>query len=232
MNPKTDKHGPKSDLTVRKLADSLAKVLGAPAFDVWITKKFDLGLFLENEEVPALIVGAGLMRRVQEREQRFLLARQLEKVKSGHHLWFKLPASEIEALVWGAAKLARPDLRVDRDAGELDNMMKKLTRFMSRRGRKLLEELGPRLPQLRLETERQRWASIHTANRAGLVLANEIEISIRAIARDAGIRPGFADANGAREVFGNNPEVKELLAYAVSEEYFAARTKLGFSIQS
>ena len=28
------------------------------------------------------------------------------------------------------------------------------------------------------------------------------------------------------------PEIRELLTYAVSEEYFAARAKLGFSIQS
>jgi tetratricopeptide (TPR) repeat protein len=232
LNARTDKHGPRSDLAIRKLADSVATVLGAPLYDLWVTKKHDIGLFLENEEVPALIVGAGVMRRIQERELRFLLARQLERVKAAQQLWFKLPASEVDLLVWGAAKLARPDLRVERDALELDNMVKKLTRFVSRRGRKSLDELAPRIGTLRFDVERHRTASLFTANRAGLALSNDVEIAVRALARDAGVRAMFADASGARETIGQSAEVRELLAYAVSEEYFAARAKLGFSIQS
>ncbi len=232
MNARADKHGPKADLAIRKLADSLAVVIGAPAYDLWITKKHDMGMFLENEEVPALIVGAGTTRRVQEREQRFLLGRQLERMKAGQQLWFRLPASEVDLLVWGAAKLARPDLRVERDAMELDAMVKKLTRFLSRRGRKALDELAPRIGTLRFDVERHRAASLFTANRAGLALANDVEIAMRALARESGVRGMFADAHGARESLGQSAEIRELLAYAVSEEYFAARAKLGFSIQS
>jgi hypothetical protein len=232
MNPRSDKHGPKSDLQMRKLADSLATVLGAPMFDLWITKKHDLGMFLENEEPPALIVGAGVMRRVQERELRFLLARQLERLKAGHHLLFKLPSAEVELLIWAAAKMVRPDIRVERDPVELDNMMKKLTRFLSRKGRKSLEELGPRLGTLRFEIERHRYAAQLTAQRAGLVLTNDIEVVLRTLAREANLRTVFADASGARETLGQSAEIRDILGYAVSEEYFAARTKLGFSIQS
>jgi hypothetical protein len=232
VNPRTDKHGTKSDLPVRKQADELAKVLGAPMFDLWITKKHDLGMFLENEDPPALILGAGVLRRIQERELRFMLARQLERLKGGHHLLYRLPPREVEMMVWAAAKLGRPDLRVDQDPIELDSMMKKLARVLSRRARKMLEDLSPKFQGMRFDLDRHKAAAIHTANRAGLVMTNDIEVVARSIAREANIKAMFRDAEGARETIGQSHEIREMLSFAVSEEYFAARAKLGFSIQS
>jgi len=46
------------------------------------------------------------------------------------------------------------------------------------------------------------------------------------------VRPVFRDAAGAEETVGQIPEVRELLAFAGSEEYFATRARLGFSIQA
>ncbi len=227
-----DKHTSKSDLPMRKVADELGRVLGAPPFDLWLTKKHDLGTFLENEDPPALIIGAGVPRRVQERELRFMLSRQLERLKGGHHLLAKLPPQEADLLLWAAARVARPDLRVERDPVELDNVTRKLTRFLSRRGKQLLSELAPRVGALRFEVDRHKAAALNTAVRAGLVLTNDIEVAIRSLARESGTKAVFADANGARDTIGQNSEIRELLAYAISEEYFAARAKLGFSIQS
>ncbi|MCC7385712.1 MAG: tetratricopeptide repeat protein [Deltaproteobacteria bacterium] len=232
VNARTDKHGNKSDLPMRKQADELANVLGAPLFDLWITKKHDLGMFLENEDPPALIVGAGVLRRVQDRELRFMLARQLERLKGGHHLLFRLPVAEVDRLVWGAAKIARPDLKVERDPVEIDEMGKKLRRFLSRRGLKMLEDIGPRLAGMRFDVEKHKAAALHTANRAGLVLTNDIEVVVRSIARESNTKAVFKDAKGAGDTIGQNTEIRELMSYVVSEEYFAARAKLGFSIQS
>jgi cellulose synthase operon protein C len=227
-----DKHTSRSDLPMRKLADELAKVLGVPPFDLWITKKHDLGMFLENDDPPALIVGAGVARRIQERELRFMISKQLERLKAGHHLIQRLSPQETELMVLCAAKIGRPDLRLERDPMEVENLSKKLLKFLSRKAKGALQELGQRMQAPRLDVERHRAATFHTANRAGLVLTNDIEVVIRSVARDAGTKAAFADANGARDTIGQNAEIRELLAYAVSEEYFAARTKLGFSIQS
>ena len=74
---------------------------------------------------------------------------------------------------------------------------------------------------------------MHTANRAGLVLTNDIEVAVRNIVRNhPNVRAVFKDAAGARDTIGKIEEVRELFRYAVSEEYCAARAKLGFSIQA
>jgi tetratricopeptide (TPR) repeat protein len=232
LNPRTDRFAPRAEHPVRRIADGLAEILGAPAFDLWITKKYELGLFVENGEPPAMIVGAGLPRRVQERELRFLLARQLERLKSAQQLLLRLPPRELELAVLGAARLVRPELRFDRDPGELDAASKRVARALSRRGRKLLEDLGPQLAQLRLDVERQRQASVLTALRAGFALTNDVEVVARSLAREVGLRAVFADAGGAREALGGSPEMRHLLTFAVSEEYFELRRRLQFSIQS
>lgn len=232
LNPRTDRHGPKSDHPVRKLADELAEVLGAPPFDLWTSQKTGLGLFLENEKPPALVVGAQFGRRLQDADQRFLLGRELERVKGGHALVAKLAAREIEGLLWGVAGLANPQIQgpVDPAAAE---QMQRLLKGVPSKTKKQLEEIGERLIRAPIDVARHRAAMGHTANRAGLALTNDIAVAVRNIAKNyPNVRPVFRDASGAEETVGQIAEVRELLAYAISEEYFAVRARLGFSIQA
>jgi hypothetical protein len=61
-----------------------------------------------------------------------------------------------------------------------------------------------------------------TANRIGLILANDLETTARMIATEA----GAVTAMPAKE------RLRELLAYAASEEYFTVRRHLGLEISS
>lgn len=232
LNPRSDRHGPKSDLAIRKLADELAEVLGAPQFDLWTSQKAGLDLFLENERPPGLVVGAQLGRRLQDADQRFLLGRQLERLKGGHHLLDSLGPRQIEALLWSVAALANPQVQAQVDPALADQMQRAL-KGVSSRARKSLEEVADRLVRTPIDIARHRAATQHTANRAGLVLTNDIAVAVRNIAkRYPNVRPVFRDAAGAEDTVGQIPEVRELLAFALSEEYFAARARLGFSIQA
>jgi tetratricopeptide (TPR) repeat protein len=231
---KEDRHTQKSDLPLRKWADEIAAVLGAPpVFDLWLTKKHELGFFLENATPPALIIGAAVPRKAQEKDQRFQISRLIERLKGGHQLLDLLPNKEMEALTWAIVKMTEPGASVPTDPASLDAMMKRVEKSISSRGKRLLYDMRSQLVQLRIDFTKYRLAAVHTGYRAGLVMTNDIEIAVRNIAKEhPDIRPVFADAKGAAATIGKIPEVRELLAYAVSEEYFAARAKLGFSIQS
>jgi tetratricopeptide (TPR) repeat protein len=231
---KEDRHGLKSDLSLRKWADEIATVLGAPPmFDLWITKKHDLGFFLENATPPALIIGAAVPRKVQEKDQRFQISRLMEKLKGGHQLLDLLTNKDLETLTWTVVKMTEPSANVPSDSASIDAMMKRVERSISSRGKKLLYDMRSQLVQLRIDFGKYRTAAQHTAYRAGLVMTNDVEVAIRNIAKEhPDIRPVFADAKGASNTIGKIVQVRELLSYAISEEYFAARAKLGFSIQS
>jgi hypothetical protein len=59
-----------------------------------------------------------------------------------------------------------------------------------------------------------------TASRVGLILANDLQAAAKAIATEQGVQTTL----GAKE------RLRELLAYAVSEEYFAVRRHLGLDV--
>lgn len=232
LNPRTDKHGPKSDLAVRKLADELAEVLNVPAFDLWTSQKAGLDVFLENERPPALIVGQQFGRRLQDADQRFLLSRELERLKGGHALLAQLGPRQIEGILWAVASLVNPGVQAQVDPAVADQMQRAI-RGVSSKARKQLEDAGALLIRGPVDVARHQAAMDHTANRAGLVMTNDVSVAVRNIAkRYPNVRPVFRDASGAEETVGQIPEVRELLAFAISEEYFAARARLGFSIQT
>lgn len=228
-----DRHGAKSPMALRGLADELADALGGvPVFDMWVTRAFDLDVFVENERPLALVVGANVGRRIQEKDQRFLLGRALEQIKGGHHLLANVPLKDMQALVWAVAKNANPDGQAPVDPASMD-AMQRLLRGLSGKVRRALDEVGGALFTTHVDVERHRAAASHTANRAGLVMTNDVEVAVRNVAKDhPHVRPVFRDAEGARDTVGRIAGVRELLNYAISEDYFAARAKLGFSIQA
>ncbi|MBK6685137.1 MAG: tetratricopeptide repeat protein [Deltaproteobacteria bacterium] len=229
---KADRHGPKSVLPIRKLADELAQVLGVPPYELWVTKKFEVGFAIENEKPTALVVGSNVARRVQEKDQRFLLGRQLERIKGGHHLLDQIPAREMEAIFWCLAKIGLPSGSVPIDPAAMDATMARLNKALSSKTRRVVEEIGKNLFNTHVEVTRHRTGAAHTANRAGLIMTNDLEVVLRNIAQEQGVKPVFMDTKGAIETIGKVAEVRELMSYAISEEYFAARAKLGFSIQA
>ena len=233
LNPRTDRHGPRSDLTVRRLADDVAAVLGAPTFDLWVSGKHELELFTENTDPVSLIVGSQFDRRLRESDKRFLLARQLERLRAGHQLFDRLAPEAMRALVSAAARIADDRAPICAGAAAVDAMQRKIVKAISRKARRGLDELRGRLDGIgTFDATAHVTAARHSCNRAGLVMTNDIDAAIRALAREEGIKPVFSDAKGAAETVGQSEAVRELLAFAISEEYFRLRAKLGFSIQA
>ena len=218
---------------MRILANELAEVLGAPPFEVLVTKKHELGLFIENTRPPSLIVGVNVGRRIQDKDQRFLMARQLERLRGGHHLLDRIPPAELETIMWAVAKMADASRSVPVDSSRLDAVLRSLNRTISSRARRELETVGRGLFNTYVDVNKHRKAAYNSANRAGLVVTNDLEVAVRHIARaHPDIRPVWRDADGARDTIGKVDEIRDLLGYAVSEEYFSVRSKLGFSIQA
>lgn len=130
------------------------------------------------------------------------------------------------------AQLGSPDQQVPVDPSRLDAAQRRLLKTVSGRTRRALEDVGRHLFGCHIDMGRHRRAAAHTANRAGLLMSNDLETAIRIVARErSSARAVFTDAEGAASVLGPIPEVRDLLIYAVSDAYFEARDKLGFSIQ-
>ncbi|MBI4818843.1 MAG: tetratricopeptide repeat protein [Deltaproteobacteria bacterium] len=228
VNPK-DKQKP--ELAIKRRADEIAQVLGAPPFDLYLTKKqgMDLGIFVEYTDPPSLVVGDNVPRRMREVESNFLLGRELERMKGAHYLFQTVPAAEIELMIYASLKLARADYPAPKEGPALDEMIRRLTRVLSKKARKSLDALA-NVGTVRLDFAKHTSAAAMTANRAGLVVTNSIETCIRAIAKQNKLKAVFTNPNEARDAIGQHAEIRDLLCYAVSEEYLKARAQLGFAV--
>lgn len=227
-----NKLGPKMQSPVRALADELTAMLEVPPYDLYIGAPDGLAVHTENERPPALIVGGRFAKRVPIKNQRFLLGRALERVKGGHLLMDAANDRDLEALVWSVIKLGHPMHKVPVDPSSLDSAQRRFAKAISSKTRRVLEDIAAQLPVHHVDIPRHRQAAQFTANRAGLLASNDIETAIRILAKSrSGAQTVFRTAEEASKVLGQLPEVCDLLTYAVSDEYFDARAKLGFSIQ-
>ena len=224
--------GARSGVPVRVIADELTAMLRVPAYEMWMGRPDDVDVYTENERPPVLIVGGRFAKRLPPKNQRFLLGRSLERIKGGHLLFDAASDQDLEALLWSVVKLGQPHQQVPIRPSALEEVQRTLLRHISTRTRRFLEDIARQLPVKAVDLAAHRQGAEHTANRAGLVAANDIETAIRAIARGRpNLKTVFSNTQEAVEVLGQVPEVRDLLAYAMSDEYFEARARLGFSIQ-
>ncbi|MBI2373654.1 MAG: tetratricopeptide repeat protein [Deltaproteobacteria bacterium] len=222
----------RSELAIRRRADEIAQALGAPPFDLYLTKKpgMDLGIFLECTDPPSLVVGENVPRRMREVESNFLLGRELERMKGAHYLTQSASVAEIELMIFAALKLIRADYQTPKEGPALDEMIRRLARALSRKARKNLDQLS-NLNNVKVDLAKHFTAASMTANRAGLVVTNSIETCVRAIAKQNKIKAIFTNPGEAREAIGQHPEIRDILSYSVSDEYLRARARLGFAIE-
>ncbi|MEL6187954.1 MAG: hypothetical protein AAFU79_25305, partial [Myxococcota bacterium] len=222
--------GPRSQSNLRVLAEELGSVLAVPMYDLWLGADEDVGVHLENDKPPAVVVGGRFAKRLPLKHQRFVLAATLERMKGGH-LLFDAPLRELEGLVASVIMMTAPNPGMPVDPAALDTAQRKLHKNLSSRGRRQLEEIGRVLVGRRVDVERHRAAGRFTSNRAGLLASNDIETAMRVVAKGRASTTIFASHEEAAKVLGGIPEVTDLLSWAVSDAYFEAREKLGFSVQ-
>ncbi|MCC6750827.1 MAG: SIR2 family protein [Deltaproteobacteria bacterium] len=158
-----------------------------------------------------------------EGELTFWFGKTLALLRPEHVLAFVTPAPAVlRAVVLAAVKLLAPTTRVSGDVDYIQRLVEVLRTELDPRQ---LEGLGHRTEELRAaaaEGEVERWlqAVDLSASRAALLLSGDLEAAARLLideAAPAGTLPP-------------KERVAELMAYAVSEEYFKARELLGLKL--
>jgi tetratricopeptide (TPR) repeat protein len=231
LKARTDRLGPKSESVIREIVDEARGILGAPELSLWISPAHESEVFIESAEPLALIVGQQFDRRTRENEKRFVITQRVEGLKGGHQIFHRCDLEEIEGLINGAALIAGLSFDSSDDESVLA-WSKRLQNGLSRRCIKALKELGENCGEWDFDLNQYLAASTHTRNRAGMLLTNNVQSAIKTVARENEIRVVFTDTEAAESYLGKSQAIRELMAFIVSEEYFAARAKLGFSIQS
>jgi tetratricopeptide (TPR) repeat protein len=183
----------------------------------------------KNVLAPAVVVGEPYLaspttgaRQKNEREVLFDLGKKLAFFRPERYVYFALPTLPRLETALAAAMLATGVSQRDAQDPEADKLAGMLKRTVPGTVLEQLAPLARRLAPREGDGLVTGWvtATDLTANRVGLIVADDLETAARQVATEQAVH----------STMGAKDRLRELLAFACSEEYFAVRRHLGQDI--
>ena len=226
-----DKASTVGDQAVALICGQAGKALGSRRTSLYLRpdSEFD-GVSLVGVAPPAIVVGQLLADQADPGELRFRIGRALELSRPEYVLAATLPAPEFDTLFMGVLKAFHPKHSRFR-AGSEDAAAEqavKLKKALPYKIAKRVGELFQEHAEVALDPARWRESVREAGNRAGLLMCGAAPVAVPIVGRESipGVSPGL-DPETLRNHTGRPGPLQDLLRFAVSDAYFAARDLLG-----
>jgi tetratricopeptide (TPR) repeat protein len=207
------------------------QVLGiSPTPELYLTPQAQGGIRTANVVdkgvlVPAVLIGEPYLGKKQEREVAFDVGKKLAFFRPERFVYYALPTlPKLEAALLAAlTATGLANGRSQHNDPEVERLSLHIKKTVPAT---VLEQVAALLRKLPSHAEGAvipTWltATDLTANRVGLILANDLETAARVIATEQGVQSALPAKD----------RLRELLSYSVSEEYFSVRRHLGIDIE-
>ncbi|WP_437878780.1 protein kinase domain-containing protein [Sorangium sp. So ce513] len=184
------------------------------------------GVSFLHAHVPAIVLGAAALQMdLPTQAAAFIAARHLTYYRQGMYIRHLVPTGTgLRAWLFAAIKLISPTFPITKELeGPVMENLAVLDPIIVGPARDQLASIVTKLLQAGA-IDLKRWVSgiDLTADRAGFLLANDLELAQEMIKA----------ADDASAAVSQKERLKELLLYAVSEEYFSVRKRLGINVDS
>jgi tetratricopeptide (TPR) repeat protein len=222
---KNQKRPVNDTVTFSKTFFYAAQVINLPAVpDLYIQDDKPGGLNFAITEPMASACGANLLSGYSPQDLLFLVTKHLSYYRPEHYVRWVLPTgTELKVLLLAALKVGAPDFNLPADkSGVLEQYIQVLRSNMNPLEMEALGKVVRRFIKAGENVDMKKWiqAVELTGARAGLLLANDLEVVARMIQTETG---GVDD-------IPPKEKIKELVLFSVSEEYFKLREALGIVI--
>jgi len=220
---------PMDDSNLAKVYSAVARALGIKQTVVYLDTAHGIAdeLRVVCMAPPAVIVSEERSAGRNVTELRFLLGRALELTQPAYILAAGLERADFARLLSSVLRAFHPrHMRGRREMGE--EAMDQAARLRRNLPFKVARKLGEAFrSQAHAQFDSGSWrrAIQISANRVGLALCGDLGTALRLVRDD---NPALADVP-VRELVQRSPEVRDLLAFAVSDAYYATRVKLGLA---
>jgi tetratricopeptide (TPR) repeat protein len=223
-----DRVSPVSDSDLAKVYAACARALGVKQTALYVRKGGELrgaGVQVVGMAPPALIVDDRIAEGRSVSELRFLVGRALELTHSSYILAAGLERSEFSRLLSSVLRAFHPrHMRGRRDLGaDALEQAQTLRKAMPFKIARRLGEIFRTETEIKFDSGLWRQAVTRSANRAGLVLCGDLSVAIRLLCEED---PSLASLQ-LDELVRSAPAVRDLMAFAASEGYYACRLRLG-----
>jgi hypothetical protein len=183
---------------------------------------------------PALVVTPVLADGATAAEVRFQIARGLEMTRPEYILAAGVRPKQFTALFASVLRAFHPRHAKRRSAAgdAAAEQAAKLKKNVPYKVSKQLVELFQKLGNTSWSSLRWRTVVHQIGNRTGLILCGDLATSAQIVMHDEGSVPAgeTASPETIRRLATSNEPLRELLRFAISEDYFTLREKLGTAI--
>ncbi len=211
-----------SNLLFCKIYQYMAGMIGViPAPELYLNAEQPLGMVNGNVNPPAFIIGADMTQGRGQRELAFIIARQLALAAPQHYMGaLGLQTEILKTYMMAAIHVCsqNPGKVTDPTFNEIAKQLVKMPTPVKMELNKMMRPII----EGQVEVSMSSWlrAIDFTANRIGLLLCGDLATSIQAVRND----------NRPISKLSSSEKEKDLLAFAISAEYFDLRQRLGLSV--
>ncbi|MGZ3473895.1 MAG: tetratricopeptide repeat protein [Polyangiales bacterium] len=173
---------------------------------------------------PSSVAGATVLSGFTPQELMFLIGKHLTYYRGEHYIKTLFPSlTELKTLLLTAVKIAMPEFPLPDDMQKgVMTTAQELVKYMQPVQADGLRLVVKRFVEEGAKADIKRWmqTSDVTAIRAGFVLCGDLEMAAKLIRAETVVAGDLSPSE----------KLKELIQYAVSEQYFNVRTHLGIAI--
>ncbi|HXJ23120.1 MAG TPA: tetratricopeptide repeat protein [Polyangia bacterium] len=230
-----DKVSPMADLDLGRIYGQVGKALGNKKTALYVRPESagdDVTIVVQAP--PALVVAPVLADGAPAAEIRFQIARGLEMTRPEYILAAGVRPKQFTALFASVLRAFHPRHAKRRSAAgdAAAEQAARLKKNVPYKVSKQLVELFQKLGNTSWSSLRWRTVVHQIGNRTGLILCGDLATSAQIVMHDEGSVPAgeTASPETIRKLATSNEPLRELLRFAISEDYFTLREKLGTAI--
>ena len=229
-----DRISPMSEQDFAKILAEVSKALDnkqVGVFTGWDPSTKNIQIALARP--PALVVASSLVDRASASELRFRLARALELSRPEYILAATVPPRAFAKLFGNVLKAFHPKHARRRGATEVAGTeTAQLKKALPYKVSKRLAELFASVGNTPFSSARWRDVVEESGNRAGLLMCGDLDVAARIVLADKLQMPvAEVDVAMLHDHATQPGPLRELLRFAISDEYIAVRDALGISVR-
>jgi len=227
-----DKVSPVSDLVIGQVYGQIGKALGNRRTGLYVRAQSD-AVDLLLPPPPTVVVGDRLLER-DPTVLRFFLGRAIELSRPDLVLGAAMPVRPFTTLFASVLKAFHPRHSRWRPTEANEPAVReaaKLKKALPYKAAKRLAELFATHEAQPFNSTRWRQVVEETGNRAGLLMCGDLKVAVSVLAQETDPQGPAPTPDKVQELAARPGPLRELLRYAVSEEYFTLREVLGTSVQ-
>ena len=220
--------------SVFHLMENASYHLGVDLFSLYISNNQPDICETISTKPPTAVLG-GNLAFASEGIKRFLSGMLISRIKHNHVLYIAQPAEKLRFWVECACQLYIPELEVnDHTIDEIQEFTTLLNKTISKSTRKELEELSREYHKLSSKPDfKQHMKTMqHTDNRMGLLFAGDMTAAAEFLVYTETGKPyrSGISTEDVKAKFEDNRQIRELLAFTVSEDYFKLRQIININV--